>query len=183
MLDRVIDLDKQFVELFNKEQMLAYFDFHADFGQGLGASGLCKISSPRKSESESAYVSLLFIVDTSDFDVLEAAEKRCRGFDWESFRADLPGFETALRMSYTSSDQKNFFEEVDLYFRKGFGVCRVFVSNRLLPAVANLTGFRCGDLTFWEDLGAPPKPVDRRAIESVAQGQSLVGKLKRLLQE
>jgi len=66
--DDTLDLKQQIVDLFNLEEMFAFFDFVLKMGSERTVTGLCKISRP-KAKKRARYYSMLFIIDTANDEI------------------------------------------------------------------------------------------------------------------
>lgn len=147
-----IDLDQQLNDLFNKEQILAFFDFQLKWKGGEPVSGLCKISRPKVGESRSKYFSVFFIMDTPN----ERVRKHVRGFvngiNWNSFRRTSPGVKSVFPIPYRTISSEIFFAEADIYVSKSTEINKSYIITCLYPALRKIAGLKAGELIFWDDL-------------------------------
>lgn len=162
-----IDLHQQFIEVFNREEMLAFFDFRAETGRDCFATGLCKISKPKEGASNTHYFSLLFIIETPDEETWRTVDAWFSSIDWETLRSCLPEFESVLSIPFTLQQfTGNFFQEIDIYVREDTPPSRSFILGALFPAVRSVSGMEAGEPVFWEDLPSSStgqKPESRNA--------------------
>ncbi len=63
----IIDLRQELIDLYASEQMLAFFEFTLAHPGNEALSGLCRIAQPKPHRSTLRYLSLIFLVDTPDF--------------------------------------------------------------------------------------------------------------------
>jgi hypothetical protein len=173
----MIDLITQLIDLFNKEQMLAFFDFQVTPGGNEPVSGLCKISMPKGADEQSQYVSLLFLIDTPNDTVWEHVNAFVNNIGWDAFRRELPGAETVLSIPHLIHTTEIYFKETAIYLSSNVTVSKYYVSSKIYPTVLRVTGLRPGELVFWEDL-----PESKREIKGLGSEEgtphSLVARLK-----
>lgn len=174
-----IDLYRQFIDEFRKEQMLAFFEFQAETGQNGTLSGLCKVSRPKPGKSDARYLSLLFIIETPDEQTWRAAQTRFGGIAWDGLGERLPEFESALSIPFTLREfTGNHFQEIDIYLREGTVISRPFILGTLCPAVCSAAGLRAGEPVFPEDLPDIEKKPATGVPEKNAGGASLISRLR-----
>jgi len=173
----MIDLTKQLIDLFNKEQMLAFFDFQVTPGGNEPVSGLCKISRPKGTGEQIQYVSLLFLIDTPTDAAWEQVNSFVSNIGWDAFKRELAGAETVLSIPHLIHKTGIYFKETAIYLSSSVTVSKYYVSNKLYPAILRVMGLRAGELVFWEDL-----PESKQEIKSLrsekGSPQSLVARLK-----
>lgn len=100
--EKIIDLKQQLIGLFEKEEVLAFFDFELMVDPGLSVQGLCKISEPKVGASMSNYLSLLFIVDVIN-DATEAkVDSYINGIFWHEFKKRLNGIDMIVRIPHVN---------------------------------------------------------------------------------
>lgn len=164
MSDKPIDLHQELVDVFQKEQMLAFFDFKLNVdGTGAPASGLCRISKPKDGNSASKYFSLLFIIDTPDETVRESADRKIAGIQWDHLKTALSGAVAVLPLPQLNSTADILLKEADVYVRSIKEPVRLFVLRELYPAIVKVTGIEGGELVFWDDFSDVPRiPATRR---------------------
>ena len=173
----MLDLTRQFIDLFNKEQMLAFFDFQITPGGNEPVSGLCKISRPKGTGEQSQYVSLLFLIDTPTDELWEHVNTFVNHINWDAFRREVPMVDTVLSIPHLIHKSGIYFKETAIYLGGDLSVSRYYVSSKLYPAILKVIGLKAGELVFWDDL-----PESKQKIKGIATGkvshQSLVSKLK-----
>jgi hypothetical protein len=149
---QMIDLNQQLVELFNKERMLAFFDFQVKFGGIEPLSGLCKISRPKGVGQQSQYLSLLFLIDTPNYAAWKHVDLFAKDIDWNGLKGELPGVETVLSIPHLNQGTGIYFKEADIYLNSSVVIVKDYVLNKLYPAVLKVTGLQGGELVFWDDV-------------------------------
>lgn len=172
-----IDLRQQFIEVFNREEMLAFFDFRAKTGLDGFATGLCKISKPKEGASNTHYFSLLFIIETPDEETWHTVDTWFSSIDWDTLRNCLPEFESVLSIPFALQQfTGNFFQEIDIYVREETPPSRSFILGALFPAVRTTSGIEAGEPIFWEDL-----PPSRSGENPENRNASLLERLQNLI--
>lgn len=164
--DEFIDLDLELSELFNKEEMLAFFDFHFPFGENEVLSGLCKISDPKEHEDRSTYYSLLFLIDVPEGKTHEDVDSLMAGVDWDQFRRYLPHVENVMPLPIHHTVKGVHVTETYVYTTAPDTPPDIYVRHELYPAILRVTGFKGGELVIWSeiadmasDLGGAAKPL------------------------
>jgi hypothetical protein len=174
-----IDLYREFIDVFHKEEMLAFFDFRAEAGAAGPLSGLCKISRPKPGKADSRYLSLLFIVETPDEKAWKEAETRFGEIDWEGLRDRFPEFESALSIPFTLREfTGNYFQEIDIYLKDTTVISRSFIVGTLCPSVFSVAGITAGDPVFREDLPDAEQDLTESLLVDKESGDSLVSRLR-----
>jgi len=167
--DRTIDLEQQFLELFDREQMLAYFDVGIRHGDGV-ASGLCKVSHPKETDPHRLYLSLLYVVDTPDDAAWPTLRELTGRMPWAALPESLPGTESVLYIPYPRSDAPVFMFETDVYLTIRREGLRTYLTTRLHPTVRGMLG-EAGEIVFWEDApavrAAPPLAPEKTLVERI----------------
>ncbi len=173
----MIDLNQQLIDLFNKEEMLAFFDFQLSLSGNEPVSGLCKISRPKDTDQHTQYISLLFLIDTPNGAIWEHVNAYAENIDWSKFEAELPGIETVLSIPHLHHGTGIYFKETAIYLKSDAAASKYYVSNKLYPAILKIMGLRAGELVFWEDL-----PETKHQLKSVLaekeSSQSMLSRLK-----
>ncbi|MCG6553730.1 MAG: hypothetical protein L7F77_15500 [Candidatus Magnetominusculus sp. LBB02] len=146
--DGTVDLEQDFYDSFEKEQMLAYFDFV--FPDSGTLPGLCKISRPK--EGRTTYFSAIFIIDTPTEDAFNEVSSYAKKINWDNFKNYLPGFNSAMSMPYAATKTGLYILEADIYIDTPIDIPKQFVLHKLYPAVEKVTGLKTGKLVFWDDI-------------------------------
>jgi hypothetical protein len=176
----MIDVNRQLIDLFNKEKMLAFFDFRLHLGGNEPVSGLCKISRPKGTGEQAQYLSLLFLIDTPNEVILEEVDAFARNIGWNTFQGAMPGVQTVLPIPTRHQGSGIYFKETDIFLNNDVVVSKAYVASKLYPAISRVIGLRAGELVFWDDL-----PEKKQALRGVSPeeepGQSLLSRLKAFL--
>lgn len=174
-----IDLYREFIDVFRKEEMLAFFDFQADAGDVGPLSGLCKISRPKPGKADSRYLSLLFIIETPDEKVWKEAEARFGKIEWDGLQDRLPEFESALSIPFTLKEfSGDYFLEIDIYLKDTAVISRSFILGTLCPSVFSVAGLTAGEPVFREDLPDAEHDLKEAIIANKESGDSLISRLR-----
>ncbi len=179
-LDPVIDLDKELADLFEKEDVFGFFDVSLTMGAAGTISGICKVSKPRGAKSEPKYFSLLFIIDIPDKDVKTEVEKHVSGIDWNAFVRISGNVQRVLPMMPRSLPSGTYFKEVYIYPENMAGFSKQYVFERLYPSIPAVTGFRTGEMVFWDSIGESAKGAGGPGPENLAQGKEKASFLERI---
>lgn len=172
--EKPIDLNKQLLELLEKEQMLAYFDFSMRVG-GVPAPlhGICKISKPKANQAKGAYFAVLFIIDTPDMDARRKVASHMNDVNWERLKAASPAVNSVFPVPYMHISAEIYFLEVDIYFASQNMPQKTFLSEVVAPEIERITGFKPGEIIFWDG--------GEGEGESGGGGATLTARLKRFL--
>jgi hypothetical protein len=173
----MIDLSRQLTDLFNKEQMLAFFDFRFTPVGHEPVSGLCKISRPKGTGEQTQYVSLLFLIDTPNDESWEHVNAFVNLINWEAFRRELPMVDTVLSIPHLIHKTDIYFKETAIYLSSNFAVSKYYVSSKLFPAISKVVGLQAGELIFWEDLPESKQEI-RHLVPEKGPSHSLVARLR-----
>ncbi len=159
----MIDLDRQLLELFNKERMLAFFDFRVRLGDAEPLSGLCKISQPKGGGQQSQYLSLLFLIDTPDESAWHRVDAYTEHLGWDAFMRELPGVVTVLPIPHLHRGAGIYFKEVDIYVDSSVTIAKHYVMDKLYPAILRVAGLTGGEVVFWDVV-----PEDKQELQGFA---------------
>ncbi len=158
--EKVIDLKQQLIGLFDKENMLAFFDFHLPLDQNESVQGLCKIAVPKEGEAKSKYLSLLFIIDTIDDAVAEKVDSHLRGISWSGHKNCLRGSTMIIPMPHVSYEARHYIQEVEIYLSPHTKVSRSYIVDEFYPAILKILGCRGNELIFWDE-----RPRNKKHLE------------------
>ena len=179
----MIDFDTQLQDLFNKEEMLAFFDFQFPGGTNPPLTGLCKISKPKTDEKSAHYFSLLFLVDASSAAGWDRIDEIFKQVPWETLAERLPGVDAVLTLPYSQPVGGLYLQEIDIFFQKGSVVSKGNISSRLVPAVAWVCGCQAGKIVFWSNTPPPRQPEAAAGAPRISEEDALpfVPRLRRWL--
>ena len=140
-----IDVSEESINLFEKEDLVAFFDFTFNRKDLQPVEGLCKISRPKAGQSSMNYFSLLFIVDTPDKEIMDQIRKITGRLNEENLRVPLGGVSYSVVMPSVSVREKICIKQVDIILE---APCRTeaFITEKLFPAVLSITGFSSSGL-------------------------------------
>ncbi len=175
----MIDVNQQLIDLFNKEEMLAFFDFQLRLGGNKPESGLCKISTPKGTEQHAQYISLLFLIDTPAPAAWEQVHAYAESIKWDNLKSELPGIETILSIPHQHHGIGIYFKETAVYLARDVVVSKYFVSSKLYPAVVKVMGLHAGEMVYWED--SPERNQKTTSVVPGTEPTSLLMRLKEFL--
>lgn len=179
--DPIVDVRRQFIQLFAKEEMLAFFDFSLVLGERGSVAGLCKIAKPRGTPQGDSYLSLLFLIDAPDEETQEQVTRYARGIPWKDLERHLSGVQTVLSIPHLRPGMGFFYKETDIYFSGRKDLSKPFLSGSLFPAILKVTGFTAQELVFWEDLGERKEAPAVEAAPPDAGAGSFLARVKGFL--
>lgn len=149
--ENIFDLEEQFIGQFDREDLLAFFDFQLAVDQNENVQGLCRISKPKKGEAISNYISLLFIIDKIDDRFKGEIDSHMKGISWDDLKNKLRGCEMIVPMSHVSYETRQFSQDVEIYLGRDMQITREYIGNDLYPAILEIFRCKSNELTFWED--------------------------------
>lgn len=162
MTSEIVDLKQQLIGLFEKEDVLAFFDFRLSLGADAPVQGLCKISAPKAGAAKSNYLSLLFIVDAVD-DSLEAkVDAYMKHVLWQKLKDHLRGIDMIVPMPHVRYGMRHYLKEVELYLAAHTQITGALVSGDLYRAILLTLGCEGGEPVLWSDL-----PPEKQRLESL----------------
>lgn len=174
-----IDLYKEFIDVFSKEEMLAFFDIRVETGAGEPLSGLCKISRPKPGKAQSLYFSFLFMIETPDEKTWKEAQERFGKIDWDRLRDRFPEFRSQLSIPFTLREfTGNYFQEIDIYLDENAEITRSFIVGTLCRSVFHVAGITAGEPVFREDLPDSRDDMTKPLRIAEESGGSLVSILR-----
>jgi hypothetical protein len=170
MKSEPIDLMQEFVELYQHEEMMAFFEFSIE-RPGAGAlSGLCKISKPKGHDTTQRYLSLTFMADTPDDASTTAIETALDQLERDAFRDALPSVDAVVPVPTMTGGTENYVRQFDLMLNERLKPGEPFVMERLLPALRSFAGLHAHHVVWWDAEAhnpAAPKSADAPEAPSV----------------
>jgi hypothetical protein len=173
-----IDIMQEFVDLYGKEEMLAFFDFSVERPGKEPISGLCRIARPKSSGSKMQYLSLSFVADTPDEEAYAAISAVLDRIDTEGLHRAVAEVSEVVCMPSVGGASESYVGQADILLDTAPD--KQFIALRLLPAVRRLMQVKPTEVVWWAEPvtgGAstipPPPPA--------AAGASLVGNIKSYL--
>ncbi|MDQ5984369.1 MAG: hypothetical protein CSYNP_00064 [Syntrophus sp. SKADARSKE-3] len=157
--EKIIDLKQQLIDLFDREEILAFFDFQLAIRSNENIQGLCKISEPKKGQAASYYLSLLFIIDTTDDAIEGLVDAHIKATSWVDFKHFVKGVNMVVPLPHVRNETRHCLKEVEIYFDGNTRITRPYIAHELYPAILRV--FRCigGELVFWEELSSEKKQL------------------------
>ena len=161
MRERIIDLDEEFLNLFKKEEMFAFFDFSLGLPEDRTIPGLCKISRPKSAGANSYYISMLLMIDVDDDTMCRLVDEYMNKINWKDLNVSMPEIVSVLPMPRLSTRAGIYFREVYIYLTADKLTKSFFAQFH--PLFAGVTGFRAATPIFWDDMPQDAKPVGMSA--------------------
>ncbi len=149
MAQKRIDIIQEFVDLYKREEMLAFFEFR--IGGPNGTAGLCRISKQKGGATGPRYLSLTFMVDAPDERSRAAAETALNRIKDAAMQAALPAVSAVVPIPVMIHGAENYVRQVDVMLREATEIGKPFVKERLLPVVLRLTGMTAGAVEWWDE--------------------------------
>jgi len=179
--DGRIDLMQDLTKLYQREEMLAFFDFQIERAGRDPIAGICRISRPKDAASKVRYLSLTFVIDTPDEAARDAALVALDRIAPAPLRSALPEIREVLPVPSLSGADESLVTQIDLLVQTD--PARAFIAGQLVPAVGRLAGLNVSDFVWWEAPKAPPTSPPKAAAPAAAPEESLVGRLRRFLKD
>lgn len=171
-----IDIMQEFVDLYGKEEMLAFFDFSIERPGMQAIAGLCRISRPKSSGAKMQYLSLTFVVDTPDESARDAVAAVLERIDADRLRRAVTGVSEVVSMPSMGGTAQTYVAQADILLDTVPD--KQFIALRLLPAIRSLMQVKPTEVVWWSEPAATPSPHAAVPAESDA---SLVGSIKAYL--
>jgi len=147
--DGSVDLLREFVDLYSREEMLAFFEFRLERPQGGDIEGLCRISQPKDGRSNLYYLSLGFVVDTPDEESRTLIDEALARLDGDALRSAVPSVVEVLPVTSMPAGPESFVRQADILFDEQSAENPTATLERLVPAVAKITGIHPRELVWW----------------------------------
>jgi hypothetical protein len=169
------DIVQEFVDLYKREEMLAFFDFTLEREGRDPISGLCRISQPKRGKSKMRYLSLTFLADTPDADARAAVQAVLASLEGSGLKASLPEVFEVVLVPVMSAGGENYVGQIDLLLDRDLDTDRRFLSVRLLPAIRQCTGAKAGEMVWWDSAESRPTPPAERTGSLLSRLMQLLG--------
>jgi hypothetical protein len=177
-----IDIMQEFIDLYKREAMLAFFEFQLERATGEPIRGLCRVSKPKRSPHV-PYLSLTFLVDATDDATHMVVDDVLTQLASATFKAALPVVTDVVLVPDIARAAAHYIRQLDLMIEPHTELGRLFIAERLLPALRANTPLKMGDVVWWdidEQVTAQPgTPVAPHATRS--RIDDLKVRLKKLL--
>ncbi len=170
-----IDIVREFVDLYGREDMLAFFDFSVERPGKEALSGLCRISKPKSGGAKMQYLSLTFVVDTPDEEARTAVAEVLERIDTDRVKHAVAEVSEVVCMPSIASSVQSYVTQADLLLDAEPD--RPLIVQRLLPAIRRIMGVKPTELVWWADAAAAGTPSSRPPVHETA-GSSVVDSLR-----
>lgn len=151
--DDGVDLLREFVDLYSREEMLAFFEFRLEQASGRDIEGLCRISQPKDGRSNLYYLSLGFVADTPDEASRASVENALSRLDGDALRSAVPSVVEVLPVTSMPTGPESFVRQADILFDEHSAADPATTLAALVPAVAEITGIHASELVWWNGSG------------------------------
>lgn len=172
-----IDIMQEFVDLYGKEEMLAFFDFTVERPGKEAVSGLCRISRP-KSSGRMRYLSLSFVADTPDDEAYTTICAVLERIDSDGLHRAVPEVSEVVSMPSMGMSSQSYVAQADILVDAVPD--KQFITFRLLPAIRRLMQVKPTEVVWWAEPAADGEPTARPPLHEESSG-SLVGNIKSYL--
>ena len=172
-----IDILQEFVDLYGKEEMLAFFDFAVERPGKEPVSGLCRISRP-KSGGKMQYLSLSFVADTPDEEAYATIGAVLKRIDSDGLHRAVAEVSEVVSMPSVGGSSQSYVAQADILLDTAPD--KQFIALRLLPAIRRLMQVKPTEVVWWAEPEVPATTSPRPAA-AAESGTSLVGSIKSYL--
>lgn len=172
-----IDITRQFVEMYAREEMLCFFDFSMVSAAGAPISGLCRISKPKRGHSSMRYLSMVFIVDTPDEASRREVPATLTRLEGDSLKAFVSEITDVMAVPVPAGNRENYAHQIDLLLDSDVEPDERFISAMLLPAVRTITGARTSEMVWWGDAA----PAGEAAADE-SGGETFLDRVRRMFE-
>ena len=173
-----IDIMQEFVDLYGKEEMLAFFDFNVERSGKAPISGLCRISRPKGSGGKMQYLSLSFVADTPDEEARNAIAEILARLDSDALRRAVSEVSDVVMMPSIGGAVQSYVAQADVLLDTTPD--KQFIALRLLPAIRRLMQVKPTEIVWWGEEEVATSATPRPAVAAESSG-SLVGNIKSYL--
>lgn len=150
--DESVDLLREFVDLYSREEMLAFFEFRLPAPGGRDIEGLCRISQPKDGRSNLYYLSLGFVVDLPDESVRPHIDEALSRLSGDALRAAMPAVVEVLPVTAMAAGPESYIRQADVLLDDSALGDPTATLATLVAAVARITGLEPRDLVRWQAL-------------------------------
>ena len=197
-----IDVMQELVELYQHEELLAFFEFSIERPGAAAVSGLCKISQPKADDTASLsdvgahsdqrerplektpaagprYLSLTFMADAPDAASTATIEAAFAGLDRDAFQHALPSVDAVVPVPTMTRGAELHVRQYDLLLNPRLDPGETFVMERLLPALRSFAGLHAHHVVWWD--GKAQRPADDADAAVAPETRSVLGSLRSYL--
>jgi hypothetical protein len=176
--NKSVDIMQEFVGLFEKEDMVSFFDFQHTVQEKESVSGFCKITKPKKGTTELNYLSLVFIIDSPDAETRSSISDAMKKFNEDSLKKYLPAIKTVISMPAMDAAPETYLKQVDIIFETRFTADKRFIFEELYPAIRDVTHFNVEEMSWWDDVSDSQATTEKRDARNHKMEKFLMRKLK-----
>ena len=173
-----IDIMQEFVDLYGKEEMLAFFDFSVERPGKEPITGLCRISRPKGRGAKMQYLSLTFVADTPDADAYRVISQALERIDAGGLRRSVAEVSEVVSMPSIGGATESYVAQTDILLDTAPDT--QFIASRLLPAIRRLMQVKPTEVVWWAEPAASRRAGTRPALPADS-GASLVGSIRSYL--
>jgi hypothetical protein len=146
-----IDILQGFVDAYQRETTVAFFEFLVARAQEKPIAGLCRVSKPKQGSARWQYLSLTFTLDAPDEDTRATVDAALAEVAGEEFKAALGAVAEAVLAPQLSPAAENYVRQVDLMLEDGIDAGRQFIAERLLPVLRRVAHLSTGEIVWWNE--------------------------------
>lgn len=147
--DGSVDLLREFVDLYSREEMLAFFEFRLERPGARDIEGLCRISQPKDGRSNLYYLSLGFVVDTPDEAARTIIDEVLSRLDGDALRSAVPNLVEMLPVTAMPTGSESYVRQADILLDDSSANDPAAILKALIPAMAKITGIQPSELVWW----------------------------------
>jgi hypothetical protein len=173
-----IDIMQEFVDLYGKEEMLAFFDFSIERPGKEAIAGLCRISKPKRSGPKMQYLSLTFVADAPDEPARSTIAAALERIDADSLRHAGAEVSEVVCMPGMGDPAQTYVAQADILLDTAPD--EQFIALRLLPAIRRLMQVQPTEVVWWAEPATSGKASPRPAMPAESE-PSLVSNIKSYL--
>lgn len=175
-----IDIMQEFAELYQHEEMLAFFEFSIERPGAAAVNGLCKIAKPKTGDTRLRYLSLTFMADTPDDASTATIEAGLDQLDRDAFKASLASAAEIVPVPLMTIGSENYLRQFDIMLGEHVDAGKPFIMDRLLPALRSFAGLHAQHVVWWDAVAESP---DRTPADTAGAGDapSVLGSVRSYL--
>jgi hypothetical protein len=147
--DESVDLLREFVDLYSREEMLAFFEFRLRRPGGPEVEGLCRISQPKDGRSNLNYLSLGFVADMPDESARALIDTALAQLTGDALRSAMPGVIEVLPLTAMPAGPESYVRQADILLDDEALLDTRATLTQLVPALTRLTGLDARELVWW----------------------------------
>ncbi|MBI4773706.1 MAG: hypothetical protein HY788_05915 [Deltaproteobacteria bacterium] len=178
--DASIDIKQELADLFEKEDVVAYFDVTSSPGITPPLTGICKVAKPLAGSPGQQYVSLLFILDTPDADTLRIARECVKQIDERRLIQYVPEITSAVPMPESMIGDA-YVRHIDVLLAGSPGDQIQRIVGEIYEALRDIPSLELGELVWWEGEPSDSMNEGRDAPRNTAENVSLMDRIKKRL--